>query len=45
MLDVLKERFRYPGSSSTPVPYEKLVTDNVVSRLKSKRAQDRPRGP
>ena|GEM_PF-2456203 len=34
-----------PGSSSTPVPSEKLVTDNVVSRLKSNRAQGLPRTP
>ncbi|EHP68972.1 Archaeal putative transposase ISC1217 [Metallosphaera yellowstonensis MK1] len=34
-----------PGSSSTPVPSEKLVTDNVVSRLKSNRAQVLPRTP
>jgi len=34
-----------PGSSSTPELSEKLVTDNVVSRLKSNRAQGRPRGP
>jgi len=38
-----------PGSSSTPVLSEKLVTDNVVSELKSNRAQGRvgpgdPRG-
>ena len=49
MLDVLKERFRWPGSSSTPVLSEKLMTDNVVSKLKSNRAQGRvgpgnPRG-
>jgi len=49
MLDVLKERFRWPGSSSTPVLSEKLMTDNVVSELKSNRAQGRvgpgnPRG-
>jgi len=34
-----------PGSSSTPVLSEKLVTDNVVSELKSNRAQGRPRTP
>jgi len=34
-----------PGSSSTPVLSEKLVTDNVVSRLKSNRAQGLPRTP
>jgi len=34
-----------PGSSSTPVLSEKLVTDNVVSRLKSNRAQGRPGHP
>ena len=34
-----------PGSSSTPVLSEKLVTDNVVSRLRSNRAQGRLRGP
>ena len=45
MLDVLKERFRWPGSSSTPVLSEKLMTDNVVSELKSNRAQGRPQGP
>ena len=49
MLDVLKERFQWPGSSSTPVLSEKLMTDNVVSKLKSNRAQGRvgpgnPRG-
>jgi len=38
-----------PGSSSTSVLSEKLVTDNVVSRLKSNRTQGRvgpgdPRG-
>ena len=49
MLDVLKGPFRWPGSSSTPVLSEKLVTDNVVSELKSNRAQGRvgpgdPRG-
>jgi len=49
MLDVLKESFQWPGSSSTPVLSEKLVRDNVVSRLKSNRAQGRvgpgdPRG-
>ena len=45
MLDVLKERFRWPGSSSTPVLSEKLVRDNVVSELRSNRAQGRLRGP
>ncbi|EHP69947.1 hypothetical protein MetMK1DRAFT_00004490 [Metallosphaera yellowstonensis MK1] len=45
MLDVLKGPFRWPGSSSTPVLSEKLVTDNVVSELKSNRAQSRRRGP
>jgi len=48
-LDVLKEPFQQSGSSSTPVPSEKLVTDNVVSELKSNRTQGRvgpgdPRG-
>ena len=45
MLDVLKGPFRWPGSSSTPVLSEKLVTENVMSRLKSNRAQGRPRTP
>jgi len=45
MLDVLKGPFRWPGSSSTPVLSEKLVTDNVVSELKSYRAQGLPRDP
>jgi hypothetical protein len=49
MLDVLKESFQWPGSSSTPVLSEKLVRDNEVSELKSNRAQGRvgpgdPRG-
>ncbi|WP_425357371.1 transposase [Metallosphaera yellowstonensis] len=49
MLDVLKESFQWPGSSSTPVLSEKLVRDNLVSELKSNRAQGRvgpgdPRG-
>ena len=34
-----------PGSSSTPVLSEKLVTDNVVSRLKSNRTRGRSRTP
>jgi hypothetical protein len=45
MLDVLKERFRWPGSSSTPVLSERLVTDNVVSELKPNRTQGLPREP
>jgi len=45
MLDVLKGPFQWPGSSSTPVLSEKLVTDNVVSELKSNRTQGRPGGP
>jgi hypothetical protein len=45
MLDVLKGPFRWPGSSSTPVLSKKLVTDNVVSELKSYRAQGLPRDP
>ena len=34
-----------PGSSSIPVLSEKLVTDNVVSRLKSNRTQGLPGDP
>jgi hypothetical protein len=45
MFDVLKERFRWPGSSSIPVLSEKLVTDNVVSELKSNRTRGRSRTP
>ena len=49
MLDVLKERFRVSRVVFAPVLSEKLVTDNVVSELKSNRAQGRvgpgnPRG-
>jgi len=35
----------WPGSSSTPVLSEKLVTDNVVSELKPNRTQGLPRTP
>jgi len=46
---VLREPFQWPGSSSTPELSEKLVMDNMMSRLRSNRAQGRvgpgdPRG-
>ena len=46
MLDVLKERFRVSRVVFDSWYWsEKLVTDNVVSRLKSNRVQGRRRGP